>query len=106
MEGIIGLVIGGIVLLVFYAWLVAMLQKYFWLKYILALVGGVYCGFVWPWWTGIIAFFLISGILFGIETSLGHQCAHCGSYDTKLIRQDGSFASWQCNKCHAITYKT
>lgn len=107
MNIIIGLIVIIFIGAILIGVLSAILQRYPLIGTFLAIVGGVAIGFATSiWWVGVIAGFFIQGVLFGIMDAFGHKCAHCGSYDTKVVRKSGSFEAWQCNKCHGVTYKT
>lgn len=104
MEIIIGIIVVLVVLGFLYGVLCVIIRKWPALIWILGIsIGGV-VGVATVWWVGCIVGLFVIGFLAHAESSDGHRCAHCGSYDTEVIQKDGNFVSWQCNKCNNVTY--
>lgn len=104
MEVIIGLIIGFVLLAFLYGVLCVIIRKWPALIWIIGVGGGITVGLLSAWWIGLIIGFIVIGILAHAESSDGHRCAHCGSYDTDVTKTDARFEYWKCNKCGNITY--
>lgn len=104
MEGLVGLAALVIGLIIIYVIFQVILQKW---PVIIPIIS-IFCGLgIWSfytWWLGIIAFFLVNGILFGIMTHNAHKCSHCNSYNTEVREKKGNRILVYCNKCKNFTY--
>lgn len=86
---------------VLYIGLSRLLCKFPALIWIVSIAGGVVIGICTHWIVGIIAFFLLCGLMSMIQSSTGQKCAHCGSYNTKRVSKDVEV--WKCNDCGGVT---
>lgn len=103
MGVIIGIIIAIIFLTVLYGILSAIIKKWPILIWIVGLGGGLLISIMSYWWLGIIIGFLLIGFLSQAEAFGGKKCAHCGSYDTYLVKKESYFELWGCNKCNGKT---
>lgn len=84
-----------------YIGLSRLLCKFPALVWILSIGGGVIIGVLVHWIAGIIACIFLLGFLSMAQSSTGRKCSHCGSYNTKLLRNDP--AVWKCKECGGVT---
>lgn len=100
---IIGLIVGFVVLALLYGVLCVVVRKWPALIWIVGIGGGFLVGIASSWWIGAIVGFFLIGFLGHAESSDGHRCVHCGSYDTVVTKKENGIEVWQCNKCGQFT---
>lgn len=103
MGTIISLILFVIVLGLLYALIGRLMAAFPFLIWILGIAGGITAGILSShWWVGLLAGFFLIGILSHAQSSAGHECCHCGSYNTEEKVIDG-YKMWICKKCNGIT---
>lgn len=67
--------------------------------YIIGIPSGLLLGFYIHWIVGILGGLFILGLLVGIQQSGTKKCQKCGSYWTRVLREEKRGVWWKCNKC-------
>lgn len=106
MEIVISIVVGLVILFVIYAVFSAVLSSFIkqhpkvkWI--LLGIVVIIAC---YSFWTGIVIGIILLRWFIHLENNGWiNQCAHCGSYNTEITKEDHSIKIWECNKCNNIT---